>query len=511
MFNSRAISAIDFYKADHRPQYPNGTELVSSNFTPRSARLGKIIAEYFNNCVVVWGLQAMCMALLIDLWNKTFFSQPLGKVVAHYKKRMDKSLGVGAIDVNHIIALHNLGYLPIEIKALEEGTLCPIGVPVFTIKNTLPEFFWLTNYLEPSLSACLWKYMTSATIAYQYRKIIDSWCDKTGGTKGLVPFQAHDFSFRGMSGLEDAVMSGSGHLLSFTGSDTVLAIDFLEDYYGADSEKEFIAGSVPATEHSVMCMGGEDDERATYHRLLTELYPNGLVSIVSDTWDYWNVITNIIPSLKAEILNRNGKFVVRPDSGDPVRIIGGYLPDELSLNDNATGYCAKDGSPLTEAEIKGSIQCLWDTFGGTVTDKGFKTLDSHIGLIYGDSITLERAEKIFELLAAKGFSSDNVVFGVGSYTYEYVTRDTFGFAMKATYGVVNGVGRDIHKDPKTDSGVKKSAKGLLAVMKEDSKLVLKQQCTPEEEQQGELTTLFKDGKLVRQTTLEEVRARLHKG
>lgn len=518
MYKPRALSAIDFYKADHRSQYPTGTELVYSNFTPRSARLGKMIADYFDNKVVVWGIQGMIKGLLIELWDKSFFQQPQAKVVAHYKRRMDTSLGPDKISMEHIIALHDLGYLPIEIKALPEGSLCPINMPVLTIKNTIDEFFWLTNYLESSMSSCLWKYMTSATIALQYRRILNHWCEITGGTAGFVPFQAHDFSFRGTSGIEDAIMCGSGHLLSFTGSDTVLAIDFLEDYYGADCEKEFIAGSVPATEHSVMCMGGEDDERGTYLRLLTELYPSGFVSIVSDTWDYWHVITETVPSLKAEILAREGKFVVRPDSGDPVRIICGYNEDELVRTEDGKVYrhnlqeiagVSTGLVEITEAEAKGSIQCLWDTFGGTITANTYKTLDSHIGLIYGDSITMERAEQIFTRLAAKGFSSDNVVFGVGSFTYEYVTRDTLGFAMKATAGVVNGQPRDIFKSPKTDKGDKRSAKGLLSMHINSNGYHLLQQCTPEVEQTGELKTVFLNGQLTHETTLAEVRKRLH--
>ena len=157
--------------------------------------------------------------------------------------------------------------------------------------------------------------------------------------------------------------------------------------------------------------------------MITETYPAGIVSIVSDTWDYWKVITEFIPTLKSEILARDGKVVIRPDSGDPVKIICGD-PD------------AKPGSP----EFKGSVECLWETFGGTETATGYKLLDGHIGLIYGDSITLERCEAICSQLEAKGFASTNVVFGIGSYTYQYVTRDTFGFAMKATYGEVNGKG-----------------------------------------------------------------------
>jgi nicotinamide phosphoribosyltransferase len=308
-----------------------------------------------------------------------------------------------------------------------------------------------------------------------------------------VYWQGHDFSFRGMSGIEDACISAAGHLLSFYGTDSVPAIDFHELYYKADSDNELVGGSVPATEHSVMCMGTKDNEIGTFERLIVELYPKGIVSIVSDTWDFWKVITEFLPELKSKILARDGKVVIRPDSGDPVKIIVGDKD-------------ATPGSP----EYKGAIECMWEIFGGTVTDKGYKLLDSHIGLIYGDSITLQRQKAILEGLKEKGFASFNVVLGIGSYTYEYVTRDTYGFAMKATYGEVNGEGRNIFKDPKTDDGTKKSAKGLLAVHQVDGKLSLKDQCSWEEEKEGLLQTVFENGKVVNEQSLRQIRERIEK-
>jgi Nicotinic acid phosphoribosyltransferase len=234
-------------------------------------------------------------------------------------------------------------------------------------------------------------------------------------------------------------------LLSFTGTDTIPAIDWLEHFYNADAEKELIGGSVPATEHSVMCLGGNETEKETFLRLITEVYPKGIVSIVSDTWDYWKVVDKLLRELKPNIMSRDGKVVIRPDSGDPVKIVCGD-PDSYNV-------------PVR----KGTIEVLWDIFGGTINSKGYKQLDPHIGVIYGDSITLDRCRDICENLKQKGFASTNIVFGIGSYTYQYVTRDTFGFAMKATHGIVNGQPVDIYKDPITDDGVKKSAKGLLCV------------------------------------------------
>lgn len=484
MNNIQPTVLKDFYKADHRNQYPDKTQFVYSNMTSRS---DKHFSASGIGYTVVAGIQYLCKEYLINQWNEGFFNQPKDEIVARYKRRMDNALGPDAVDISHIAELHDLGYLPVLIKALPEGTKCPIRVPFLTIVNTDERFYWLTNYLETLISCATWQMQTSATIANEYRKLLDGFAMKTVGNTDFVPFQGHDFSFRGMSSPESACLSGAGHLFSFVGTDTIPAIDFLEQYYGANSDNELVGCSVPATEHSVMCLGGDDNEIGTFKRLITDKYPKGIVSIVSDTWDYWKVLTEYLPTLKSDIMARDGKVVIRPDSGDPVYII-----------------C---GDPEAEEECvrKGSIEVLWDVFGGTVNDKGYKELDSHIGLIYGDSITLERCEQICRLLERKGFASTNVVFGIGSYTYQYVTRDTFGSAVKATYGVVDDVPKSIFKDPKTDDGMKKSAKGLLRVNED---LTLSDEVSPYEEEEGLLETVFKDGKIIKEYSLQEIRDRL---
>ncbi|MDO8609635.1 MAG: nicotinate phosphoribosyltransferase, partial [bacterium] len=465
---------IDGYKADHRRQYPEGTEFVYSNFTPRQSRIDGV------NEVVFFGLQYFIKEYLIERWNTGFFNKPKETILSDYKRRMDNYLGKDSVPCEHIAELHDLGYLPVKIKAVKEGSLIPIGVPVLTIVNTIPKFFWLTNYFETLMSNILWKPITSATTAFQYRKKFNEFAEKTGYDKGFIQWQGHDFSFRGMSGNEDSLMSGAGHLLSFTGTDTIPAIDFLEKYYNANSDNELIGGSVPATEHSVMCMGEEESEINTFKRLITELYPNGIVSIVSDTWDFWKVMTEYLPQLKNEILARNGRLVIRPDSGDPVKIICGDLETSYSVT--------------TEYQKKGAYEILWDVFGGTINDKGYKVLNPKVGMIYGDSITLERQKQILEKLQEKGFSASNLVLGIGSFTYEYVTRDTFGFAMKATWGQVNGQPKDIFKNPKTDSGFKKSAKGLLKIeYSQNGKIALYDQVSKEEEETGLLELVFENG------------------
>ncbi len=474
----------DGYKVDHRRQYPDNTTLVYSNWTPRKSRLEGI------DEVVFFGLQYFIKKYIIQDFNENFFNKPKEEVLKKYSRRINNYLGANSVGIKHIADLHDLGYIPMVIKALPEGSIVPLRVPMFTMYNTKPAFFWLTNYFETLCSTTVWLPCNSATIAREYRKILDSYAAETSSVPEFVDWQGHDFSMRGMAGLEAALMSASGHLLSFTGSDTIPAVDFLEQYYNADSDKELVGGSVAATEHSVMSMGTNDAEEDTFKRLITEVYPNGIVSVVSDTWDLWKVLTVYLPNLKEEVLARDGKLVIRPDSGNPVKIICG----------NADG--------TTEAETKGVVELLWDIFGGTTNEKGYKELDSHIGAIYGDSITLQRAKDICEGLKAKGFASTNVVLGVGSFTYQYNTRDTFGFAMKATYGEVNGVGRDIYKDPITDDGTKKSAKGLIQITKENGVFKMRDQVSWEEEAKGALAEVFRDGEILVKEKLSEIRGRI---
>jgi len=474
----------DGYKLDHRRQYPENTSLVYSNWTPRKSRIKGV------DKVVFFGLQYFLKKYIIEDFQKHFFDKDKKEICAKYSRRINQYLGENSVGIKHIEDLHDLGYIPLVIKALPEGSQVPIRVPMFTMYNTLPEFFWLTNYFETLLSTTIWLPCNSATIAHQYRLFLNQYAKETSSVPEFVDWQGHDFSMRGMAGLEAATLSSAGHLLSFKGSDTIPSIDFLEDYYNADSEHEIIGGTVPATEHSVMCMGTNLGEQDTFKRLITEVYPNGVVSIVSDTWDLWKVLTEYLPNLKEEVLDRDGKVVIRPDSGDPVDIICG----------NPHGK--------TVEEKKGVIELLWDTFGGEKNAKGYKELDPHIGAIYGDSITLERGKAICERLKRKGFASTNIVLGIGSFTYQYNTRDTFGFAMKATYGEVSGTGREIYKDPITDDGTKKSAKGLLKVEKVNGEFVLIDQVSWEEEKQGELKEVFRDGKLLIEEDLSVIRVRL---
>jgi nicotinamide phosphoribosyltransferase len=505
----------DGYKTGHHQQYPKGTTLVYSNFTPRSNKYAPA------NCdeVVSFG-QQMIMKQIHEAFDKEFFSKPKDEVCGEMKRELSLYLGTD-YDVTHFEQLHDLGYLPINVKGIEEGTLVPMRVPVLTIYNTLPQFYWVTNYLETIISNLLWKPMTSATIAHTYRNVLRKWQELTDAEKSwFIDWQGHDFSMRGMDSVEATIASGLGHLTSFSGTDSLPAIYGARKFYG---EEGFVGGSVNATEHSVMCAGSKDDEIGTFRRLL-ETYPTGILSVVSDTWDLWKVCTEHVVTLKEEILGRDGKLVIRPDSGNPVDILCGI--DDYKQDEDGTMYKAhytsgmfRDrGNKISTAEQKGVIELLWDVFGGTVNEQGYKVLDSHIGAIYGDSITIDRANEICERLEAKGFASTNVVLGIGSFTYQFNTRDTFGFAMKATYveinkpkfnGDFNPEGREIFKDPITDDGTKKSATGLLCVTKHNKNgYMLVDKVSWVAEGNGELQTIYKDGKFYNETTLTEIKNRL---
>lgn len=540
------ILYIDGYKVGHKFQYHPKTEIVFSNLTPRSNKRAITLPEFLDDEIVWVGISAE-VQIMVEDFKKNFFDRNVEDVVEKYKRRMDMYLGPDSVDTQHIRDLHNLGYLPVVIAALPEGSLVPCRVPVMTISNTDPKFFWIVNYLETYLSAVLWQMQTSATTAFQYRCLLEQYAEITGSPKEFALWQGHDFSFRGMAGVEAAARSGVGHLASFLGTDTLPAIDYIEEYY-RDGKQIFIGGSVPASEHSVASTNilfleekykdspnpKLEAEKEFFKRYITEIYPSGVASYVSDTYDFWGVLTEIAPALKQEILDRkpNGlglaKVVFRPDSGDPVKILTGYTvigsfhnEDEYyaafdnntctnTLFDEYSAVIIGDkfykagmhdmsrvcyGPELTEAEVKGAVEVLWDEFGGDVTDKGYKLLNQRVGLIYGDSITLDRAKEILQRLEAKGFASGNVVFGIGSFTYQHNTRDTHGFAIKSTYTIIDDTEIKVYKDPKTDDGTKKSAKGLLIVEKNaDGEFVLKDDLNVEEfnrlESSNQLTTIL---------------------
>lgn len=492
---------IDFYKIGHATMYAPGTEEMYSNFTARGMTHASVLPDFDKKTVWV-GWQAK-LQILNDIWQETFFKRPKREVLARFQRRMDYALGPKAINTEKMGALHDLDFLPLHIKALPEGSRVNLRVPLVTVRNTHgAQFAFMTNYVESMMSAEFWKTPTNATTAYEFRRLLEHYCEKTGGYPGFVRWQGHDFSFRGMSGVYDGASSGIAHLLSFNGTDTVAALDYLEDYYMADASTEALGGSVPATEHSVVTLNGAEGEVEFAKRLMTELYPRGVVSNVSDSYDFWWMATEGLKQLKDTIMARQpdmfglNKYVMRPDSGEPDLIINGDPK-------------APQGSP----EQKGLLRCQLEVFDEETTKSartatGHMMLDPHIGTIYGDAITLERAQKILSGMDANGFCSSNMVFGIGSYTYQHVTRDTYAHAYKATHAIVNGEERNIYKDPKTGDGMKKSLRGYIRVEQEGDNFVAYDEQSAYFERKGALRDVFVDGKFPNQETWRTIRERL---
>lgn len=464
-------------------------EYIYSNFTPRGSRIKG------QEKVILLGLQYLLQEFFMDLAQKTFFDVPKQQVLDYYQRRLDGYLGPNTIGVEHIAALHDLGYIPLEFYAVPEGTHVKLKQPMFTIENTHPDFYWVTNYFETLISDVLWQPCTSATTAYRYNKILTKYAKLTGGNLDLIQYQAHNFSMRGMVLPEGAAVSDMGHISVFTGSDTLPTIDLIEDYYTC---KGLIAASVSASEHSVMTLLGKDGEFETFERLIDN-QPSGILSLVSDGFSFWKVVGEYLPKLKDKIMARDGKIVIRPDTGVPEDILCGDLQQD---------------NPYAR---KGLVESLWDLFGGTINSMGYKVLDSHIGSIYGDSITEERAETICRRLMEKGFAItlENFILGVGSYTYNYVTRDTHSFAIKATYGVVDGEERLIFKDPQTGDGAKKSARGRIALVEQDGDVVMIDGLNKADHlalaDKNLLKLTWRNGKFERKYTWDEVRANVAKG
>lgn len=508
--NISPLLRTDSYKLSHvhlMDQTVGGKGIITkllSNMTARGSRVEGVSHTVF------FGLQAWLRELEID-FQTNFFDRPEEEVIEEYRDGIDGFVDLNGFDDTHIRKLHALGYLPLEVKALPEGTLVPMRVPTLTIENTHEDFAWLVNYLETWLSSALWHPTTNATTAHTARRMLDKHAMETTGQTESVDFQFHDFSFRGLSNWQSAASLGAAQLTSFKGSDNVVAKAFVKKFYPGE-DNGLIAASVTATEHSIMVLNGREGELETYRRLI-KANPNGILSLVSDTYDLWNVMTNFFPALKEEIMGRNGTLVIRPDSGNPADIICGTNPVAQWVS---SGEPSELSYVYGQPESKGVIELLWEIFGGTINEQGFKVLDPHVGAIYGDSINIQNADEIITRLRDKGFASTNIVFGWGSFLAAgavapgaLVTRDTYGHAIKGTWAEVNGTGVNLLKDPITDSGLKKSATGRLAVLNQmNGELVLVEKATPEQEAISALKTVWKDGMFVRTQSFQNIRETL---
>lgn len=491
--NINPMLLIDFYKAVHAEMLPKKMTKSVSYFTPRMSRV-----NMWDN-VVHFGLQGFCKKYLIEYFNDNFFNRPFDEVIAEYKRIMDATLGEAAYKIDKIEKLHKLGCLPIEIISLPEGTKVPMHCPMFGITNTHEDFAWLPQSLESLISAESWHPMLAATVGATYRDIVNHYYNLTCDDNVSRARALGAFDFRGEECTESAIKAGAGWCLSFLNTATVPTIPYLEEYYNCDCTKEPVAFGSPSTEHSVMCsnFAVDGDEITLLRRLLTEIYPNTSFSAVLDSYDYWNVIENILPQLKKEILEHNGCMLMRGDSGDCVDVV-------------------------TRTVFK-----LWDIFGGTINSKGYKVLNSHVKAIYGDSITIQRCKQIYEILMENGFACSNVALGVGSFSFQCVeeegtlkpfTRDTFSSCIKATYCEIDGEPFPIFKNPK-DGGFKKSQKGCCVVARGtndalvyvDGRTWEEAQISGADAEVNLLQTIFKDGKIIKEQSLSEIRNVLHGG
>lgn len=490
MYKINSLLLKDFYKAVHSEMLNPGMTKSVSYYTPRKSRVNRWPK------VVNFGLQMFIKNWLIDEFNENFFNRPEDEVVAEYKRVLDNAMGKDIYDINKVRKLHKLGYLPIEIISIPEGIEVPMRCPIFGITNTHDEFAWLPQALESLISAEVWYPMITATVGHTYRQIVDKYYDLTCDDNIPHRRALGNFDFRGDMGVDAALKAAAGWLMSFVNTATVPAIPFMEQMYNCDCTKEEVGFGAVSTEHFVMCsnFAVDGDERTFLKRLLTELYPNTSFSCVCDSYDYWNIVENILPSLKDEIMAHNGCFLVRGDSGDCVDVV-------------------------TKTVFK-----LWELFGGTVNTKGYKVLDPHVKALYGDSITVERAEKIYQILMDNGFAVSNVSLGVGSFSMHCIeedgmlkpfTRDTFSSCIKACDAIINGKEYPIFKDPKTDretgDGFKKSQRGACRVFLKDGELTYEDGLTYEESLKNNIMQpVFRDGKLLVDYTIKQIRNQLNK-
>jgi nicotinamide phosphoribosyltransferase len=561
------ILMSDFYKQAHAEQYPEGVTKLISYATARMSRL----PEYMGgDKLTVFGIQSFVKDFLIERFNDTFFNVPLEEAMAEYNTIIGETFPIQYVNTGKFEALHKLGYLPVEVGCLPEGTRVPIRsafnlpenqcqVPFMYIVNTHPDFPWITEFLESVTSSEIWYPMAIANQAYYYRQIVNKWYGVTGCDDSARKSAISEFGFRGGEGSSAATLASAAFLTSFNKTATIPAIKYLHEYYG-DDYKDIASGMI-STEHSVMCSnyavdsakGG--DESTFLNKLFTEIYPGGALSVVMDTYYYWaNLASCGKGKLREAILNRQGTVFFRGDSGDPVDIICGYKTkqyksmdemkntgDDMTLgevvyiededkyyrinmtSDFGAEWIAYDDKPV---DVMGTVELLWEMFGGTVNESGYKVLDSHVRAIYGDSITPTRADEMYRRLAEKGFASCNVALGAGSFSTQCAetkdgelypfTRDSYEIAVKATWCQDNnGEERQLFKNPKTDTGkFKKSQKGLIYVTTdENGEIIARDRYTTETipKEGNLLQPIFRDGKMLSVVSLDDVRQRLHNG
>lgn len=640
------ILANDSYKLSHAGQVPGVCTQIYSHLTPRSVHYLKKDYIDMEDKVVVYGTQ-MTVKILSERWDKNFFNVPWEEITKDTLNVLTGMLGYAEPDLERFKELHDLGYLPLRFKSLAEGSWVNQNIPILTVTNTLPNFYWLTNFIEPTILNTIFKPMTVATLGLEVARLRDKYFNLTVEDQSGKDFALHDFSYRGHSGHNSAAETIGAYLLYTKGTDTMSAVKGVQQYYKAGND---IAGSIPAFEHSTATLGiqyykdildqfyaipgadvkvigdklieeqeailkadkkdplTEDQIHDIYFevraellhktltnislkavkagllaalwvdlqlvdkpeeerklavgevfnlaRILVDVYPTGLFAYVADSYDYNRLIAIILPALKELILARDGKFVIRPDSSDPVEIINGTTVSSVSdeaakevltmsigqtFSFEGNVYVKVKHPPVAEgtflpffllvrngfvsvvdglsSELKvkapvvasvhlGSIRSIAEVFGTTTNSKGFKELPPQIGLVYGDGMSYDRITRIYEGLKSNGYAASNVVLALGAYTLAHLSRDSLGFAIKASYAVVDDKGVATYKRPATDMS-KASQAGLFKVVKEENgDYKLFTNVSASEEQEGELKTIWEDGKFTLETTFDEIKKRL---
>uniref|UniRef100_F1L3Y4 Nicotinamide phosphoribosyltransferase n=1 Tax=Ascaris suum TaxID=6253 RepID=F1L3Y4_ASCSU len=454
------LYVADSYKITHHSQYPKGTSHVYSYFESRGGKFPE---------VCFFGLQYLLKRWLVGpVVNKQMIQQAKHFYKVHF----------GDLDVfneagwNHIVDKHN-GFLPLRIKAVPEGTVVPVKNVLFTVENTDPEVPWLTNWFE-TLLVQVWYPMTVCTNSRAQKLVIARYLYETADSLDGLPFKLHDFGYRGASSVESASIGGAAHLVNFVGTDTIAGLQLCRKYYSS-----MMAGfSIPAAEHSTITAWRKSGESAAYRNML-ERFPAGLVSVVSDSYDVYNAVSNIWgDELREHVVDRANKgcLVIRPDSGDPSLVVVKVL------------------------------NLLAEKFPIVTNAKGYRVLPSYLRVMQGDGISYETIGKILEAIKVDGWSAENIVFGTGGALLQKLDRDTQKCAFKCSHVVVNGESVNVWKNPTTDSG-KRSKKGRLTLEKREDGTIVTIQEGLGDPGKDMLVTVFENGRLLVDYTLEEIRER----
>jgi nicotinamide phosphoribosyltransferase len=460
--DNNPILAVDSYKASHKWQYPDGTEYVSSYIEARTDKSGLGVPG-----TVVFGLQPYLRLLAGPVVTAPAIDQAKALFSAHGVPFFEEGW-------RHILERHG-GHLPVEIRAVAEGSVVPFSNALVQLVNTDPKAFWLTSYLETGLQRALWYPSTVATVSWAVKRILlEFWRKTSDAPIESLDFKLHDFGARGASSAESAALGGMAHLVNFKGTDTIEALLAAARYYG-----EPMAGfSIPAAEHSTITSWGREGEADAYANMLTQFGgPGRLVAVVSDSYDVFHAVETLWGGqLRQQVLDMGGTLVIRPDSGDPVEVVALVLK-----------LAAK-------------------AFGTERNSRGYEVLNPAVRVIQGDGITPPTIRAILDRMTADGFSIDNIAFGMGGALLQKVDRDTFSWAMKASAIKAGGAWRDVYKDPVTDQG-KGSKRGRLALTRAPDgewRTVPAESCPDSDDQ---LRPVFLDGRILSTVTFPEVRDR----